>query len=618
MGKKILSLILISVLILSSFTFAYGEVSLAHAERFKDEIFGDSEQGIDRLLDAERVVLGDIVDTYVSLEDPGLVTGIVRQFIGDTRYENYDFILNFVDENKNYVINGEISNIGGYIANDQDVNFRDAFDNWSGFSIDLAEDMSLEEMSTYFSKFSISLFFLNEAKTDGEVAGIDSFMFEEDVNGDLTLIESVFAEDGMYNEAKTYIDRALDTTFPPTDEAEQAALDLVNRYNDSTQSDKDIVFDFMVRYNLVIEYTPPSGGGGGGGGALPPEEEVLPFSIEINYEDLLKLIEEVEETAEGRTLLALSVNEGEETSALVKITAEVLANTGFDKEIALTVKYNDIEIILSGDSFKNMEDTEILLEKLEGNKFVFETSNEITSTVYMSVPYDGEGMYPSIYRYNEETEEYELNGGYYDEEAGRVRFTLSKFSEYKVDESEALDFSDIDDITWGQEYKDTVNRMSARGYVQGRGEEFDPFTEVTRAEFATMLVRLMDMTDYEGDDIFEDVKSDNWFYDEVAAAYDLGLIEGLSATEFKPNENITREEMAVMASRMLKKKYYLESEDTNLDFTDSDELSTWAVKGAAMVQELGVMTGRTSGEFDPKGLTTRLEAVIVMERLLAK
>ncbi|MDW7670039.1 MAG: S-layer homology domain-containing protein, partial [Bacillota bacterium] len=163
-----------------------------------------------------------------------------------------------------------------------------------------------------------------------------------------------------------------------------------------------------------------------------------------------------------------------------------------------------------------------------------------------------------------------------------------------------------------------VNRMSARGYVQGRGAEFDPFTEVTRAEFAAMLVRLMDMNDYEGSDIFEDVNANNWFYDEVAAAYDLGLIEGVSATEFKPNENITREEMAVMASRMLKKKYYLESEEINFDFSDEEELSTWALEGTAMVEELEVMTGRTSGEFDPKGLTTRLEAVIVMERLLAK
>jgi hypothetical protein len=187
-----------------------------------------------------------------------------------------------------------------------------------------------------------------------------------------------------------------------------------------------------------------------------------------------------------------------------------------------------------------------------------------------------------------------------------------------VGEADALYFSDIEEITWGQEYKDTVKRMSARGYIQGRGAEFDPFTEVTRAEFAAMLVRLLGMSGLQGEDIFDDVDPGDWFYDEVASAYKLGLIEGVSDTEFKPNDNITREEMAVMAARMLKLKYYLGSEAGASDFTDIEIISSWATEGVAIVEELGIFEGRTSGEFDPKGLTTRLEAVIVMERLLAK
>jgi hypothetical protein len=186
-----------------------------------------------------------------------------------------------------------------------------------------------------------------------------------------------------------------------------------------------------------------------------------------------------------------------------------------------------------------------------------------------------------------------------------------------VDDADAVEFSDIDEITWGQEFKDSVKRMSARGYVQGRGEEFDPYTEVTRAEFAAMLVRLLDMTDAQGEDVFEDVESDDWFYNEVSAAFNAGLIQGVSTTEFKPKENITREEMAVMASRMLKLKYYKDG-TSGTDFVDEESISTWAVSGAAMVEKLGVMEGRTSGEFDPKGLATRLESVVVMERLLAK
>lgn len=734
MGKKVLSLTLVMVLILSSFSFAYGE-TYDHAERFKDEIFGDDTESIDGLLDAERVVLGDIVDTYVSLNDSGLVTAIVRQFIGDTRYENYDFILDFVNENNNYVIDGERVNIGGYITNDEPGNFESAFDNWSQFDTDLSADMTLEEMGTYFSKFSISLFFLNEAKSNGTVAGYESFMFTEDEKGDLSLIESIFDSGGMYDEARTFIDRALDTTFPPTEEAKQAALDLVARYNDSTQSDKEIVFDFMKRYNLVKVYTAPSSGGGGGGGALHPAEKEPVFGVGEEYDEeaaeekmteittvideldeenletienigkvflglktddaleladqLIKKIEVVlgeegqeevvklyntlyeasgtltkeplEETQdafgqEGLTVLEITGSDvdsaedsmtsfieafktsaeesgyeipedralmptfnfsTEEEAVVINIASDVITSTGTEEGIAVKILVNDVEILLSGDSLSDEEDTQILVEKVEENTYVFETTNTIKAPVYLSVPYTGDGAYPSIYRYDEESEEYNLIGGYYDEEAGVVRFTLSSFSQYMVDDADAVEFSDIDEITWGQEFKDSVKRMSARGYVQGRGEEFDPYTEVTRAEFAAMLVRLLDMTDTQGEDVFEDVESDDWFYNEVSAAFNAGLIQGVSTTEFKPNENITREEMAVMAARMLKLKYYKDG-TTGTDFIDEESISTWALSGAAMVERLGVMEGRTSGEFDPKGLATRLESVVVMERLLAK
>ena len=620
MGKKVLSFILASILILSSFSFAYG-ASYDYAERFKDEIFGDDGQGIDGLLGDERVVLGDIVDTYVSLNDPSLVTGIVRQFIGDTRYENYDFILDFVDENNNYVIDIERANVGGYIANDEPGNFESAFDNLSQFDSDLSADMTLEEMGTYFSKFSISLFFLNEAKSDGTVAGYESFMFTEGENGDLSLIESIFEAGGMYEEASTFIDRALETTFPPKEEAKQAAIDLVERYNDSTQSDKEIVFDFMNRYNLVEEYTaPPSGGGGGGGGgALPPVvEEIEPFIIDIDYDVLIELIEAIDDSEEGRALLALSINEGEPDKAQVNISQKVLEETGYDEETALAIKYNNVKVVLSGDSFSELMDTQLSIIIEDNNQYTFESDNDLGGPVYISLPYDGESKYPSVFRYNEETEEYELIGGLYDEEEGVVRFAAKSFSQFMVGEADALSFTDLDEITWGQEYKDIVKSMSARGYIQGRGAEFDPFTEVTRAEFAAMLVRLLGITNVEGQDIFEDVNPDDWFYGEVAAAYDLNLIQGVSETEFKPNDNITREEMAVMAARMLRLKYYLNEGEAGTSFTDETLISEWALEGVTTVETLGIIEGRTSGEFDPKGLTTRLEALIVMERLLGK
>jgi hypothetical protein len=726
MSKKVLSFVLISVLILSSFSFVYG-IGFDYADNFANNVFYEYTSD-------ERGVLGDIVEVYADLSDPTLITDFVSTFTGGTRFEKYEFIYSFVDPAKGYIVTN-LDTVDDIIRTGTPTEFMNAFETgeWSNFDTDLSGQMTLEEMDTYFNKFSVSLYFLNTAKVNSQIAGYSSEMFIENSSGDLTIDADVFASGGMYEDASGVFE-VLDAgiTFPPTDEAEAAAQDFVDKYNTSTNSDKTLLYNFLVDYNLVNVYTAPSPGGGG---ALPPAEEEPVFGIDEEYDeeaaeekmtrittiideldeenletiedigeiflglktdDALELVDQfiekieeilgeegqdevvklyntlyeasgtltkkpLEETQdafgqEGLTAIEITGSDvvsaeesmtslieafkisaeesgyvipddralistfnftTEEAAVVVNIGSDVITSTGAEEGIVVKVLVNDIEILLSGDSLSAEEDTQILVEKVDEDTYVFETTNTIKAPVYLSVPYSGDGAYPSIYRYNEETEEYNLIGGYYDEEAGVVRFTLSSFSQYMVDNANAVEFSDIDEITWGQEFKDSVNRMSARGYVQGRGEEFDPFTEVTRAEFAAMLVRLLDMTDTEGEDIFEDVESDDWFYNEVSAAFNAGLVQGVSTTEFKPNENITREEMAVMASRMLKLKYYKEA-TLDTDFVDEESISNWALSGAAMVEKLGVMEGRTSGEFDPKGLATRLESVVVMERLLAK
>jgi hypothetical protein len=734
MGKKVLSFVLISVLILSSFSFAYGvglDSGNDYADNFANNIFYGYES-------SERGVLGDIIEVYADLSDPTLITDFVSTFTGGTRFEKYEFIYSFVDPAKGYIVTN-LDTVDETIRTGTPTEFMDSFESgeWVNFDTDLSAQMSNDEMNTYFDKFGVSLSLLGIAKRDNKIAGYDSEMFTEDISGDLSINTEVFASGGMYEKASNLLE-VLDAgiTFPPTDEAEAAAQDFVDKYNTSTNSDKTLLYNFLVNYNLVNVYTAPSSDdSGSGGGALPPAEEEPVFGVDEEYdeeaaeekmteittvideldEENLETIEDIgevflglktddaleladqfiekidevlgeegqdeveslyntlyeasgtltkeplEETQdafgqEGLTALEITGSDvdsaedsmtsfieafktsaeesgyeipedralmptfnftTEEEAVVINIASDVITSTGTEEGIAAKVVVNDVEILLSGDSLTEEEDTQILVEKVDEDTYVFETTNTIKAPVYLSVQYTGDGAYPSIYRYDEETEEYNLIGGYYDEEAAVVRFTLSSFSQYMVDDADAVEFSDIDEITWGQEFKDSVKRMSARGYVQGRGEEFDPYTEVTRAEFAAMLVRLLDMTDAQGEDVFEDVESDDWFYNEVSAAFNAGLIQGVSTTEFKPKENITREEMAVMASRMLKLKYYKDG-TSGTDFVDEESISTWAVSGAAMVEKLGVMEGRTSGEFDPKGLATRLESVVVMERLLAK
>jgi len=726
MGKKVLSFVLISVLILSSFSFAYGLTT--SADNFASKIVGYNSN--------QKMVLGDVVELYLKLDDPTLITDFVKNFTGGT-YAKYEFIYSFVDSSKGYIkevnLDGTSSYIYDIIETGTAQNFKDAFDTgeWANFDADLSAEMTTDDMNTYFDKFGELLTILYSANKTNFIEQTNSEMFIEDSSGNLSINSGVFSSDGLYEIVAAIIDQ----DYPSASTAEGVAEEFIDKYNTSSNSDKTLLYDFLVEYKMVNVYTAPSSGGGGGGGALPPAEEEPVFGVDEEYDeeaaeekmteittvideldeenletiedigevflglktdDALELadqfIEKIEEVLgeegqdevvklyntlyeasgtltkepleetqdafgqEGLTALEITGSDvdsaedsmtsfieafktsaeesgyeipedralmptfnftTEEEAVVINIASDVITSTGTEEGIAAKVVVNDVEILLSGDSLSEEEDTQILVEKVDEDTYVFETTNTIKAPVYLSVPYTGDGAYPSIYRYDEETEEYNLIGGYYDEEAGVVRFTLSSFSQYMVDDADAVEFSDIDEITWGQEFKDSVKRMSARGYVQGRGEEFDPYTEVTRAEFAAMLVRLLDMTDAQGEDVFEDVESDDWFYNEVSAAFNAGLIQGVSTTEFKPNENITREEMAVMASRMLKLRYYKDG-TPGTDFVDEESISTWAVSGAAMVEKLGVMEGRTSGEFDPKGLATRLESVVVMERLLAK
>ena len=133
-----------------------------------------------------------------------------------------------------------------------------------------------------------------------------------------------------------------------------------------------------------------------------------------------------------------------------------------------------------------------------------------------------------------------------------------------------------------------------------------------------MLVRLTGADAASEVQVFEDVDSGDWYYDEVMTAYSMGLVKGIDEDTFKPNEYVTREQMAAMAARLLRYKYYYESESGNTDFADENQISSWAKKSVKTLNKLEIMQGKNEGMFDPKGLSTRLEAVVVLERLLTK
>ena len=87
--------------------------------------------------------------------------------------------------------------------------------------------------------------------------------------------------------------------------------------------------------------------------------------------------------------------------------------------------------------------------------------------------------------------------------------------------------------------------------MQGVGDgRFEPEKAITRAEFTVIAMRFARPKSVDTD-IFPDVKREDWFYDEVVSAVCYGWINGYADGTFRPQNNISRAEVAAITNRML-------------------------------------------------------------------
>ncbi|MRN51501.1 S-layer homology domain-containing protein [Paenibacillus monticola] len=148
--------------------------------------------------------------------------------------------------------------------------------------------------------------------------------------------------------------------------------------------------------------------------------------------------------------------------------------------------------------------------------------------------------------------------------------------------------------------------------VSGSSLIFAPKENITRAQFAALLLRLTHNTPAAASTapVFSDVKAGAWYYGDVLKAKELGIIDGISATAFNPNGTITRQDMAVMIARAFK----LAGPADAQSFKDEGKISPYASIAVHSVSELGYMTG-FNGAFDPSASVTREMAAVVAVRL---
>jgi pimeloyl-ACP methyl ester carboxylesterase len=220
-------------------------------------------------------------------------------------------------------------------------------------------------------------------------------------------------------------------------------------------------------------------------------------------------------------------------------------------------------------------------------------------------------------RFNEITNQWDLVSGEYDKESGTFLFETDKFSYWTL-MIYNKSFMDIKGH-WAQE---DIEYMASHGYIKGlNNEEFGTNSMITRAQFATILVNILELEE-ESNLPFEDISQTAWYYDDVNKAYTAGLIKGVTQDRFAPEDLVTREQMAVMVANALQYRgIEISTEKVNLSekFVDNTEISAWAIESAGIVAQSGIIKGKIIEQetrFAPKDKATRAEAVVMLKTFL--
>lgn len=173
----------------------------------------------------------------------------------------------------------------------------------------------------------------------------------------------------------------------------------------------------------------------------------------------------------------------------------------------------------------------------------------------------------------------------------------------------AADYADVPDEHWATA---VINEAAEAGIMYGRDDgTFGLGDTVKRSEFAAMLVRLMKWDkSVSAISLFSDVQSDKWYFADIKTLADHNVF---NEEEFRPNDNITRREMAVMLVKALGYSELAQSETSSV-FNDVSTDEGYI----SVAYTLGIINGKSDTMFDPEGPALREEGAAMMMRMYNK
>lgn len=177
--------------------------------------------------------------------------------------------------------------------------------------------------------------------------------------------------------------------------------------------------------------------------------------------------------------------------------------------------------------------------------------------------------------------------------------------------------SQFSDLAAGSWYYEAVRSALKNGLMNGTSAHtFSPDMPMTRAMLVTILWRMAGQPDAKASP-FADVVSGSWYAKAVYWAYDRGLVTGVSETAFAPNEPVTREALVTILYRYAALKQNLPAAGDELGrFADGKQVSAFARNAVNWALQTGLLTGVSKTKLSPKGLATRAQIAVLLERFL--
>lgn len=203
---------------------------------------------------------------------------------------------------------------------------------------------------------------------------------------------------------------------------------------------------------------------------------------------------------------------------------------------------------------------------------------------------------------------------------GTITFTVGNGEEEKEEENNTvtgpMNFTDVKTSDW---FYDEVLYVYTNQIMAGTSTtQFSPNTNLSRAMVVTMLYRVEGEPAVTTASSFSDVRDTaSWYYKAVCWAAKNGIVNGVTDTTFAPNTNITREQLAAILYRYAGYKGKSTAATTPLTgYADASTVSNYATTAVKWAVGEGIITG-DAGRLLPKGNATRAQAAAMFQRFLS-